>query len=465
VGSTVASLLGVDEHPAFGRPGGGGPTAPRSRGRWAAVALVVLLVVVLGTVAVDDASIHGRLRRARAALAAATVTESQSAQHLTAERGDLALTSAEARALSWMATASAAETRSTASQLQSAQSGLALETLTMATLGQCLSGVQRTFAALAFGNTGGAVGTIDSVAGPCLALEGGGSGGPVYPFDLADPSVIAVGRQYYAYGTNAEAGAVQVLESSDLAHWTAVGNALPNLPSWASPGYTWAPSVLRLDPTSYVLFYTVQSATPLEQCISAARGSSPTGPFVDTSSAPLVCQSDLGGSIDPSPFIDGSGTIYLDWKSEGAAGQPPTIWAQPMNNRGTALTGSPSALLTPSQPWEGGVVEGPSMFSAGGQTFLFYSGNNWDTAAYAVGVATCRGPLGPCTKPLGQPILASGPTMAGPGSPSLFVDGPGQLVLAFHAWLPGAVGDPHSRLLFLRTVTFGFGLPVIGPAP
>jgi beta-xylosidase len=178
-----------------------------------------------------------------------------------------------------------------------------------------------------------------------------------------------------------------------------------------------------------------------------------------------VCQTDLGGSIDPSPFIDAAGTPYVTWKSQGTRGQPPTIWSQQLSSDGTALVGQgPAVLLQPSQRWEGGIVEGPFMLVSSGHYFLFYSANDWNTSNYAIGVAVCRGPTGPCSKPFTHAIVGSeGQTMVGPGGPSLFADPQGTLWMAFHAWLPSGVGYPHNRLLFLRRVTVANDRPVVEP--
>ena len=133
-----------------------------------------------------------------------------------------------------------------------------------------------------------------------------------------------------------------------------------------------------------------------------------------------------------------------------------------MTPSGTGLAaGTPTALLTPTQSWQGGVVEGPDMLVSGGQYQLFYAGNNWQTSAYAIGVATCSGPLGPCTDDSNQPLVASDSTMSGPGGPSVFTDTQGNLWIAFAAWLPGEVGSPNSRPLFLRRVTESGGVPTV----
>jgi beta-xylosidase len=262
------------------------------------------------------------------------------------------------------------------------------------------------------------------------------------------------------------AGNIQIAESTNLTDWTSVGNALPGLPAWATPDATWAPAVALIG-GEYVLYYAAEVAGPGggEECISVATATRPQGPFVDDSSSPLECQPSLGGSLDPSPFVDTDGNVYLVWKSNGGGG-PATIWSEQLDPAGTAFAAgaTPSPLLQPSQAWEAGVVEAPDLVTSGGRYFLFYSGNSWSGGSYAVGVATCAGPLGPCTKPLSQPVLASSSTMEGPGGESVFTDSSGSYWMAFAAWVPGAVGYPHSRDLFVRRLDLSGATPALEPA-
>jgi hypothetical protein len=314
---------------------------------------------------------------------------------------------------------------------------------------QCLDGVDRALEAVNTGEHSSVLADLSSASSSCLSLEGQG-GGPVYPFDFPDPYLLTDGGTTYAYGTNSATGNIQMLESTDLTHWTPVGDALPHLPTWAVPGNTWAPAVLQVG-TTFVLYYTVQAAGDGDECISAATSTSPTGPFVDDSSAPLVCQTSLGGSIDPDAFVDDSGHPYLLWKSVGTTDQAPTIWSQALAPGGTALGGgSPAPLVTPTQPWEAGIVEAPAMAVVDGQYDLLFSGNDWSSSRYAIGLATCSAPTGPCTVTGSGPILASQTGFSGPGGPAVFQDAGGQWWVAFAAYLPQAVGYPNSRLLFLR---------------
>jgi len=351
------------------------------------------------------------------------------------------------------------ELTAAASQLSQDNSSAFYQGLDLETLHSCLNGVTAAYTQLAGGSLPGAISAITSASAPCLSVEGGAGAGLVYPFDFPDPSVLDVGGTYYAYATNSAAGNVQIITSTDLVHWSAVGDALPHLPAWAAAGATWAPSVLQVGGT-FVMYFSAGYATSGEQCISEAVATQPEGPFIDSSMFPIVCQLGLGGSIDPSPYVGPDGTIYLDWKSEGEGAQLPTLWAQPLDPTGTQVVGAgPSPLLQPSQSWEQGVVEAPDMVSIAGQTDLFYAGASWQGTNYAIGLATCTGPLGPCAKPLAQPFFASQGNVVGPGGPSVFTDSQGRLWIAFASWLPDQVGFPHSRVLFLRQLTVVDGMP------
>ncbi len=341
--------------------------------------------------------------------------------------------------------------------------------LDVGTLQTCFGGVRNALLQITADDNGAAAQDLSGVSTSCLQLQDGTSDGLVYPFDFPDPDVLLVGDTYYAYATNSVAGNIQIIESTDLTHWSVVGDALPGLPMWASPGATWAPGVLEVG-GSFDLYYAADVAGPGgdEECISVATASQPQGPFIDDSTSPLECQSSLGGSLDPSPFEDADGALYLQWKSVGGDGQPATIWSEQLDPAGTGFAGGPGSapteLIEADQPWEGGVVEAPDLVVDAGRYYLLYSGNNWDSADYGVGVATCTGPLGPCTKPQSAPILDSGPGMAGPGGESVFTDSSGATWIAFDAYAPGAVGYPNSRDLYLRPLNLSGAVPVVGAA-
>lgn len=291
---------------------------------------------------------------------------------------------------------------------------------------------------------------------------------PVIDEDFPDPFVLKVGKTYYAYATNAGGIDVPVRRSNDLVNWQFVGNALPSLPAWASSGYTWAPEVMAVK-GGYTLYYTARHTQSGRQCIGVATASKPQGPFRDSSKEPLVCQLDLGGSIDASPFTDQGGARYLYWKNDGnCCGQFTSIWVQRLSDDGTKLTGQPRDLLQNGLLWEGNLIEAPSVFRRAGKYYLFYSAADYNSDTYAVGVAVGGSPTGPFRKLFRDaPWLASKGKVAGPGGQGITTDGAGNTWLYYHAWTAGQTGYESGgvRSMRLDRLQWRGGLPVLsGPS-
>jgi beta-xylosidase len=289
---------------------------------------------------------------------------------------------------------------------------------------------------------------------------------PVHQDNFPDPGVIGADGTWYAYGTNNATANVPLLTSTDLVHWTEAGDVLPEVGAWAVRGNTWAPEVVRTDAGKYVLYYTARWSRADRQCIGAAVADTPTGPFTDVSDRPLICQDDEGGSIDASPYRHTDGTLYLYWKNDGNhIGRPTHLYGRRLTPDGLALAGEPVRLLTNDKPWQAHVIEAPQMVRHDDRLYLFYSANAFDTDAYAVGYATCDGPLGPCHDAPENPILRSSAAAAGPGHSYLVTRADGSTWLLYHAWPPEAVGSiSPGRRLWLDPVGWTGGRPVVhGP--
>jgi len=288
--------------------------------------------------------------------------------------------------------------------------------------------------------------------------------------EFADPFVLRDGRAYYAFATSARGAHVQVARSFDLAKWTPLPDALPELPTWAGrdASLTWAPAVLQRG-GRWVLYYTARHEASGFQCISRATSARPAGPYVDDTSKPFVCQLALCGSIDPSPFVDASARPWLLWKSDensAACAGKSRIWSQPLAADGLALAGEPTPLLTTDRAWEEPLIEGPSMVRRGGRTYLLYSAGWYESAQYSVGWASCDGPAGPCKKmTLDGPLMKSSTTLLGPGGQELFDDADGRTWMAYHAWTaPNATyAAGGARSLRFARVDLTSGVPVVTP--
>jgi beta-xylosidase len=315
--------------------------------------------------------------------------------------------------------------------------------------------------------------------------------------DFPDPFVLRVddattcGGQaacYYAYAT--ESGLfgllnVPVARSTDLIAWNWAGpdrtggpggtpdgkpdrNAMPALAPWVEFGGNWAPSVLARpsNPAEqrYVMYYTARSkdgsAYGGKECVGIATAATPDGPFVDTSTAPALCQTAAGGTIDASPFVASDGSAYLTYSDDVG------IRVQRLTSNGLALAGSEQLLMRfdTGYPWEFPRIEGPTMLSTPATGIvLLYSAGTFDNAKYSVGAARCDTPLGPCHNTYSTPTLASRSAMFGPGGQTPFQLPDGSWRVAFHAW-DNVVGYGAGglRALHVLPLSFPAGNPAIG---
>ena len=345
--------------------------------------------------------------------------------------------------------------------------------------------------------TAGPIGANPSMAqGVQLSvLNGLLNGLPIFNGDFADPYALVDGDSVYTYATSTTASAfapaahipvIAITRATGFAgHY--LGDALPTLPSWTVAGYQWAPSVWGRPDGTFVMYYSTPATQPLDcvyshtapgcvqtthgantaMCISRATSTSPSGPFVDNSSAAFICPTGQGGAIDPSIFVAADGTPWLLWKSDGDCCNLPTyIYSQQLSADGLSTVGPPHELIGATQAWEGGLVEAPSMVQSGSTFWMFYSANLWGTPNYSIGIAECSSVTGPCTKPLDRAWHTSTNSAHGQGygGSEFFVAGGGLVWMVHHGLVPGQSGDDAERRLYVDLMVFPKkGIPKIAP--
>lgn len=281
---------------------------------------------------------------------------------------------------------------------------------------------------------------------------------PVWPGYFADPFVLRVGADYYAYGTGEhldrdDAGAPRaftILHSRDLVHWTRAGGAVVP-PAGTESHSFWAPEVAAHDGRFYLFYSSAPAARDELHRVQVAVADDPRGPFHVR--GPVLPAAE-GFCIDAHPFRDPrDGCWYLFYAKDYFEERSGTgLAVVPL----TADLLRPAAAATPvlranadwqiyerNRPLYGRTwaawhtVEGPCVVTHAGRFYCFYSGGNWQTRDYGVSYATADHPLGPWrhAPEAGPVVLRERPPDAlGPGHNSYVVAPDGNELLVYHAW-------------------------------
>lgn len=272
---------------------------------------------------------------------------------------------------------------------------------------------------------------------------------PVWDGYLADPQVLKVGTEYYAYGTGPAHDGRQfpVLYSKDFANWTFKGNALETLPDKEIKAY-WAPEVAEKDGKFY-LYYAG------EYKMRVAVADHPAGPFRDCGK---ILFPDEPFSIDGHPYRDPkSGKWFLFFAKDFLDQRVGTALAvAPLGDDMTSIAGPVKTVLRAVGDWQiyernrtmygrkfeaWHTVEAPFIVPRDGKYYCFYSGGNWQTPGYGVGFAVADQVAGPYKDEAnleGATVLKSVEgKIIGPGHNSVIL-GPDSKshFIVYHSWNP-----------------------------
>ena len=276
--------------------------------------------------------------------------------------------------------------------------------------------------------------------------------------DQPDPFVLVQNGRYYLFTSQDRVPQVVPVRSGTVfGQWGAPSDALPDPPAWATPHAMWAPDVAQFG-NHYMMYFTsdLAGSSPPTMCIGDAISTNPAGPYIP-SQTPFICQLSMGGSIDPRVFVDSNGQASMIWKADQnslKSNIPTEIWSQPLSADGLHLLGVPTEIFSPDEAWQNAIVEAPQMVLVNGAYYLFYSGGWFNQASYAIGVASCAGPQGPCHDTSTTPLLGSNMQGWGPGEESLFTNDAG-IWMTYTPWCSSLPNPGPPRPVALAHLGFG----------
>ena len=281
---------------------------------------------------------------------------------------------------------------------------------------------------------------------------------PVWPGYFADPFVLRVGDDYFAYGTaetleplpNGRRGVFRILHSTDLVAWEPIGFALAVMGEAATQAY-WAPEVAAVGGKYFLYFSKAPARADEKHRVHVAVADQPEGPFRERGA---VLPEEIGFSIDAHPFRDPrDGSWYLFFARDYFDERVGTgLAAARLAENMCGVHGDVVPVLRANHDWQiyernrtlygrqwsaWHTVEGPCVVEHGGRYYCFYSGGNWQTQDYGVSYAVADHPLGPWrhAEPAGPSVLRQLPgELIGPGHNSVTVAPDGRTMMVFHAW-------------------------------
>lgn len=253
---------------------------------------------------------------------------------------------------------------------------------------------------------------------------------PVIRGDVADPTIIHVGKNYYAAGTSSEwAPYYPLFVSQDLVNWQPIGHLFDRQPEWTVSSF-WAPE-LYYDGKQVYLYYTARRKSDNVSYIGVATAEKPEGPFTDH--GPIIT---YGTEAIDAFVIEDQGERYISWKAYGLDKRPIEILGCKLSADGLRLEGEPFSLLRDD---ERRGMEGQHWLKKGDYYYLVYAVNGCcgPQSDYAVAVARSKNLKGPYEKYDGNPILHGGDEIQSCGHGTITTTDDGRMFYLCHAYLKG----------------------------
>lgn len=289
---------------------------------------------------------------------------------------------------------------------------------------------------------------------------------PALNRDFPDPSIIEGPDQWYAFATASNGFRVQYATApAPAGPWTYVDkDLLSDAGSWTDNVDIWAPDVRMVDNGTYVMYYTAALANDTAvHCLGVATSDKIEGPW-SVDDEPWQCDSDLGGTIDSSGFVDTDGTRYVTYKIDGnskgnggscdntiAPIKSTPIMLQKVAGDGITKIGAATQILDRTDA-DGPLVEAPNIIlSSSGKYVLFYSSHCFTSTDYNVLYATASSVAGPYTRSTMAFLETPMFNLTSPGGGTSTV-GEENNIMLFHGNCPTNVGG-SNRCMFVSNFT------------
>lgn len=296
------------------------------------------------------------------------------------------------------------------------------------------------------------------------------SSGSAYKNEVADPSIVK-GDNGYFYCVSTDR---VMLRSEDACNWEVVTTSIIDSPTWGKD-YTdanynlWAPDLIKIG-DQWIYYYSLSGwSNPIG--IGYATADNIEGPYTDQGK--LFTGSEIGiqNCIDPQPFIDVDGTVYM------TVGSFQGLYLIELTEDGTECAGgvdfqkqNKTLIAGYDGGWDGATYEGGYIMYKDGYYYYFGSAGTCcegQSSTYRVYVGRSQSVDGPYVGKNNFPLTLSGHgtthgelclwagsgadrDVIGPGHNSILVDDAGDWWMYYHAY--SSLDTFGTRHLFMDKI-------------
>ena len=302
-----------------------------------------------------------------------------------------------------------------------------------------------------------------------------------YKSEIADPSIVkGDDGRYYVFSTIR-----RLFSTEDFSTWRVESERIIDRPTWAD-GDThgrpdvWAPDAIKIK-DKWIYYYSLAAWDMPSAGIGYAVADNITGPYEDKGLLFNEDMIEMNGLIDPQPFIDDDGRVYM------IVGSFHGNYVVELEEDGMSLKGGAElqnetkSLIAgiPIDHFDNTYYEGCYVIKRDGYYYLFGSAGSCcaqTSSTYRVVVGRSKNIRGPYVdskgkdlaqnnygQTIGDIVLWSAPSSktAGPGHNSVFMDDAGDYWMIYHAYCD--YDQFATRHLFMDKIYWlDNGFPVVG---
>ena len=297
-------------------------------------------------------------------------------------------------------------------------------------------------------------GSVCATTAPWMPDRGDGTyQNPVLYADYSDPDAVRVGDDFYLVASSfLAAPGLPILHSKDLVNWTIINHVFalqPPVEHFSKPRHgqgVWAPAIRLHDGKFWITYPDPDFG------IYLTTAHDPAGEWT----SPVLIKAGRG-LIDPCPFWDDDGQLYLihGW-AKSRAGISNLLTLHKLSADGTTLLDSGEVIIDGNKIPDWNTLEGPKLYKRNSYYYVFAPSGGVTTGYQAVFRSkNIRGPYEH------RNVLDQGHTAINGPHQGAWVDTPSGEDWFLHFQDSGAYG----RVVHLQPMTWHDDWPVIGADP